>query len=406
MLSQAVGKPFEMAQIVSIAERRIERGDRLAVMLTGGGARAAYQVGLLKGIARHFPDLEFQIITGASAGAINATILAAHEGSLPERVQRLTEMWRELECHHIFHWNPAAFLPFASALRSLFPRRMKRVGGMLDSSPLQDLLRRIFNTPGKNQPIEGISRNLAEGRLESVAITALDYSTGQSVRWIQGAQLEGYEGPNHRSSMETLTVEHVMASAALPFVFPAVNLGDRWYGDGGIRLAAPLSPAVHLGAGRILAMSTGYQRTPEEAATPVVCGYPPAAQILGQMVNAVFLDAIDEDVARMERMNEMLSKIDMKDRNGFKSIDLLVLRPSIDLGKLAGDYERYLPRSLKLVTRAMGSKETSVPDFLSLLMFEPHYTETLIATGEADVTARLDELRPFLEGSGRKSKVA
>jgi NTE family protein len=175
-----------------------------------------------------------------------------------------------------------------------------------------------------------------------------------------------------------------------------VRIGSEWHGDGSIRLAAPLSGAVHLGARRIIAMSTGYQRTPDEARTPVVEGYPPATQILGQLMNSIFLDVIDEDVARMQRMNEMINKLDPRDRNGFKPIDLLVLRPSRDLGKLAGAYEKYLPRHLKTLTRGLGARETESSDFVSLLMFEPHYTAELIEIGRADVDARVDEIRAFI----------
>jgi NTE family protein len=153
---------------------------------------------------------------------------------------------------------------------------------------------------------------------------------------------------------------------------------------------------VHLGATRIISMSTGYQRTPDEASRPVVSGYPPAAQILGQLVNAIFLDVIDEDVMRMDRMNEMIRKMAPQDRGGLKPIDLLVLRPSVDLGKLAGEFERYLPRKLKLLVRALGAKETESPDFISLLMFIPSYTRRIIEIGEADVDLRLDEIRAFL----------
>ena len=143
-------------------------------------------------------------------------------------------------------------------------------------------------------------------------------------------------------------------------------------------------------------MSTGYQRTPDEARTPVIKGYPPAAQIMGQLMNAIFLDAIDEDVARMERLNEMVLKLDPRERDGFKPIDLFVLRPSRDLGKLAVGYEKYLPRHLKMLTRALGAKETESPDILSLIMFEPHYTRELIGLGEADVDARAADLKAFL----------
>src|ERR1051326_5792459 len=176
-----------------------------------------------------------------------------------------------------------------------------------------------------------------------------------------------------------------MASSALPFVFPAARIGNSWHGDGGIRLATPFSSALHLGATRIIAMSTGYQRTQAEALTPDVSGYPPAAQILNQLVNAIFIDALNEDAARMERMNELLRKMRPEDRDGMKPVDLLVLRPTMDLGKLAGDYGTHLS------------------DLVSMLMFERPYTRALIDAGEADVEARITEIRAFLDDDGEPS---
>ena len=368
-------------------------------MLTGGGARAAYQVGLLRGIAKHFPDLHFQIVTGVSAGAINAIFLAAHEGTLPEKTSALSDLWCELECKHIFRFDYRSILPFRSALASIFPRkRWSHPRGVVDTSPLRELLTRVLNTR-PHCPIRGIARNIENGWLHSVALMTLDYNTGQSVRWVQGDSRDSFDGPNRRAVETELTLEHVLASAALPFVFPAVRLGHEWHGDGGIRLAAPLSPAVQLGASRVIAMSTGYQRTADEASTPTVSGYPPTAQILNQLVNAIFLDVIDEDVARMERMNDLLRRIEPSERDGLRPIDLLVLRPQQDLGKLAAEYEHYLPRSIKFVTRAMGAKQTESPDFVSLLMFEPHYTKRLIEIGEADVDSQLEKVRAFLTGT-------
>jgi NTE family protein len=372
------------------------RGD-LAVMLTGGGARAAYQVGLIKGLARHFPNLQFQIITGVSAGAINAIFLAAHEGSLREAADELAAIWHSLQYQHVFRPNYAALLPFRSALKAILPPRMsRRPHGMLNAGPLAETLRRIYHCPVREQPIGGIRRNLARGTLKAVGLIGLDYTSGQSVRWAQGREVDIFEGPNRRSEQTEITVEHVLASAALPLLFPAVKIGNRWYGDGGIRLAAPLSSAVFLGARRILAMSTGYQRTPDEARAPAVHGYPPTAQIMGQLINAIFLDVIDEDVVRMERLNEMIGKLDPSQRNGFKPIDLHVLRPSMDLGRIAADHEKHLPRNLKLLTRALGTRETESSDFNSMLMFEAGYISLLIEIGENDVNSRLDELRAFL----------
>jgi NTE family protein len=378
---------------VSAAGR--SRGD-IAVMLTGGGARAAYQVGLIKGIARHFPSLKFEIVTGVSAGAINAAFLAAREGTLRQKAEDLATMWCALQCSSIYKFDWRTLIPFRSALASIFWRKKwSKPHALVDTTPLAELLRRVYNCR-PNEPIQGIINNLRSGDLKAVALMTLDYSTGQSVRWMQGRPFDVFEGPNQRATPTDLTLEHVLASSALPFVFPAVRIGKEWHGDGGIRLASPMSPAVHLGAARIIAMSTGYQRTPAEASTPAVMGYPPAAQILGQLVNAVFLDVIDEDVARMERMNALVRKLDGKDRDGLKPIDLLVLRPSVDLGKLASQYEQYLPRNLKLLTRALGAKETDSPDFVSMLMFEPHYTTRLIEIGEADVDSRVEEIAAFL----------
>lgn len=371
----------------------------LAVMLTGGGARAAYQVGLLKGIARHFPDLRIDIVTGVSAGAINAVHLAAFTGSLSDKAEVLERLWMGLSCDSIYAFDWKMFLPFRSAIASVMPKRSRwattRPHGMLDTNPLRNLLSRVLGVPSW-VPIPGIEENLRSGELTALALMTLDYSTGQTVRWVQGRCFDIHEGPNRRTEPTRFTIEHVMASSALPFVFPAVRIGKEWYGDGGIRLAAPLSSAVHLGARRIIAMSTGYQRTADEASRPLVCGYPPAAQILNQLVNAIFLDAIDEDVVRMERMNEMLRKMDPEDRDGLKPIDLLILRPSIDLGKLAGDYEDYLPRKVKLLVRALGARETESPDFVSMLMFEPPYIRRLIDAGAADAETRIDEIRAFL----------
>ncbi|HEV7571114.1 MAG TPA: patatin-like phospholipase family protein [Thermoanaerobaculia bacterium] len=375
----------------------VENGGDLAVMLTGGGARAAYQVGVIKGLARHFPNLRFQIITGVSAGAINAIFLAAHDGPLRESANDLANLWSSLQCRDIFRPNYAALLPFRTALKAILPPRMsKRPHGLLNAGPLAEMLREVYHCHGRNQAIDGVRRNLEKGDLKAVALIGLDYTTGQSVRWTQGRSTDVFEGPNRRSVQANITVEHVLASAALPFVFPAVKIDNRWYGDGGIRLAAPLSSAVRLGASRILAMSTGYQRTPDEANTPDIEGYPPAAQIMGQLNNAIFLDVIDEDVDRMQRMNEMIEKLDSSQRNGFKPVDLFVLRPSTDLAKIASNHEKYLPRNMKLLTRALGTRETESSDFISMLMFEPHYTTLLIEIGENDVAARLDELRTFL----------
>ena len=193
-----------------------------------------------------------------------------------------------------------------------------------------------------------------------------------------------------------LRVDHVMASAALPLFFPAVYVEGAWYGDGGIRLTAPLSPAVHLGAHRIMAVSTRYARSREEADRPVVAGYPPPAQVMGVLMNAIFLDLLDADALRLGQINELLDRLPPGTRDGLRHIEMLVLRPSQDLGRLANDYEVDLPRTFRFLVRGLGSRETRSNDMLSLLMFQPEYIARLIELGEADARARAATIDAFL----------
>jgi NTE family protein len=191
-----------------------------------------------------------------------------------------------------------------------------------------------------------------------------------------------------------------MASTSLPLVFPSVVLGSEWHGDGGIRLSAPLSPAVHLGAQRILAISTRHQGGVGAAAnTPMIDGYPPPAQIAGALINALFLDLIDADALRLERINELLARLPEDRRDGLRPVELLLMRPSRDLGELANDHEPQLPRGFRFLTRGLGTRQTRSNDLLSLVMFQPDYLAQLIELGRADAERRLDELLAFTEPS-------
>jgi NTE family protein len=196
--------------------------------------------------------------------------------------------------------------------------------------------------------------------------------------------------------MATMTVDHVMASAALPLFFPAVRVESQWYGDGGMRLIAPLSPAVHLGARRIIAISTRYAASPAEEAEKEVHGYPPPVQVLGVLLNSIFLDLLDHDAVRLERLNQLIDGLPQDSRRGLKRVRLLTLRPSQDLGKLAGRFESQLPRAFRFMTRGLGTKETRSSDFLSMVLFQPDYLTALIEVGERDALARVAEIEAFL----------
>ena len=280
-------------------------------------------------------------------------------------------------------------------------RPTSRVRSLVDTSPLRALLESVL-APDEDGALPGIGRNLRAGALDAVALTASSYTTGQSVTWVErreGCGVLHWEGPARQSVSGCLRVDHVMASAALPFFFPAVQVAGAWYGDGGIRLTAPLSPAIHLGARRIFAVSTRYARSADEAARPQVDAYPPPAQVAGVLLNAIFLDLLDADAARLQELNQLVARLPEGARDGRRHIDLLVLRPSQDLGRLANQFEAELPPAFRFLVRGLGSRETRSNDMLSLLMFQPDYVSRLIELGEADAHARRDEIDRFLAAS-------
>ena len=187
-----------------------------------------------------------------------------------------------------------------------------------------------------------------------------------------------------------------MASTALPLFFPAVELEDGWHGDGSVRLTAPLSPALHLGARRIIAVSTRYQRSIAEANDPAVGGYPPPAQVAGTLMNSVFLDLLDHDAMELERMNALIASLPEEQCLGLRQMKLLILRPSMDLGKLAYEYEAQLPRAFRFLTRGLGTRNTQSPDLLSFILFQPDYLRALMEVGDRDAEARAGEIEAFL----------
>jgi NTE family protein len=370
--------------------------DSFALVLTGGGARAAYQVGVLRCLARHLPEDSFDVITGVSAGAINAAFVASRSAPLVEVIEELSEVWRTLELKDVIRIDSRSLarniFGWGGKLISGGTPMAPRVRGLVDTTPLRELLQRLF-VPNEKGEIAGIAANIARCQPRAVAITALDYTTGQTVTWVDGCDIETWKRPLRRGVREALTVDHIMASAALPVVFPAVRLGKHWFGDGGIRLSAPLSPALHLGATRMLAISTHYGKTVSEADEPQIAGYPPPAQILGQLMDAIFLDVMDEDTVRLQRSNEFLLDLPPELRRGYRPVDFAVIRPSQDIGKLAAEYEPQLPRPFRFLTRSLGTRETSNADFMSLFMFVPEYLQRLMEIGEADADARIEDIK-------------
>lgn len=377
------------------------RNGPVALVLSGGGARAAYQVGLLRYLRRAFPDFRFQIITGTSAGAINAAYVAGHPGTMAEATAGLADLWANLTFDQVFRVDAKSLaksvVRWGTRLLSGGAEIVTRAKGLLDTSPLRQLLTTVMATVSGE--LVGIGDNVEHGRLSALALTTVNWATGQTVTWIQGRDVAVWDGPQRRTAKARIGIDHVMASGALPLLFPAVRIGSSWYGDGGVRLLAPLAPAIHLGADRILAVSTRYRRTIVEADRPVVRGYPPPAQVIGTVLNAVFLDQVEQDAQGLRRINRLLAKLPAEQRDALRPIDLHILQPSEDLGKLAAQYQEALPKGLGFMTRGLGSHETRSADLLSLLLFHPDYLQRLIAIGERDAEAAHERLAELLTGT-------
>lgn len=375
------------------------RGE-LSLALGGGGARGAYQVGVLRHIANRHPDLEVPLLTGVSAGAINAAHLANHPGNFQERIEDLVQLWSQLTVEQVFR------VDYSSMLRSMFGwaaelallggrKHAHEMRGLVDTAPLANYLSKALGCEAG--ALCGVARNIERGSLRALALTTTSYATGRTVSWCQGRDVELWDRSQRTSSLTEIGLEHVLASSALPLLFPAVEVAGRWYGDGGVRLHVPLAPSIHLGADHILAVSTRYGRSPAEAELPTLKGYPPPAQVAGVLLNAIFLDLLDQDAAQLERTNALLACCGDGSPRDLRPIDLLVIRPSVDLGKLARKLEPSLPSLFRWMTRRLGTQKSDSNDLLSLVMFQPDYLTQLIRLGEQDALARAGEIEAFLE---------
>ena len=375
-----------------------------ALVLTGGGARAAYQAGVLRGLARRFPQFRPDVVTGVSAGALNGALLVSRaRAGFADAAEHLAGVWAGLRADDVYRLDR----PTVAGALARFVRRPAEVappaeGGFLDTTPLQAFVERHLGPVG--QPMEAVGQAVAAGAVRAFAVTTTSYTTGESVTWVAqaGEGGAGWDRPMRRAVPAALRPEHVLASAALPFFFPAVRveggpLGAGWYGDGGVRLTAPLAPALRLGADKVLVVNTRYGPTRGEAAAPKVEAYPPPTRILGVLLNAVFLDVLDQDAQTLRRVNALLAATPPAEWGPFRPVDLLVLRPSEDLGRLAAGYEPALPPSMRLVMNGLSTGDDASPDWLSMLLFDADYVGRLMALGEADAEAQADEIAAFLE---------
>ena len=369
-----------------------------ALVLTGGGAHAAYQAGVLTAIVDRLPHVEFPILTGVSAGAINTAYLAAYRGPFAAAVRALRSEWGRLTVEQVYRVSPARLA--RAGLRWFAQAVLGRHGGptvvrgLLDMEPLRRFLARSLD-------LTGIDANIAAGRLRAVALSATAYASGQTVTFVHGAQGVPTWRRVLRYSLKTrLTLDHIMASAAVPILFPAVRVGDQFYGDGSVRQTAPLAPAIHLGARSLLVIT---MRPDPRVVPPVSTAleYPSAAEVMGLLLHSVFLDAPEADAEQLERINHLLDTCPAgaQAMGGLRPVRLLFLRPSQDIGALAAAQRARLPALVHWLVGGLGGRRAAAADFLSYLLFDPAYTTALIDLGYADAQAQWSRIEGFLSES-------
>jgi NTE family protein len=368
------------------------------LILSGGGARAAYQVGVLMAIADIVPRdarLPFDIICGTSAGAINAAALASQAVHFRTGVRGLERIWSNLRAEQVYRtdlWSMLGVLwrwIFAGARQG----ESDVPYALLDSEPLRQLLAEVVN-------FKKIQRQVDNGHLYALSISASGYSTGENVSFYQGVpDIEPWRRARRVGIATRLQVDHLMASSALPLLFPAVRINREHFGDGAIRQLAPLSPALHLGARKILVIGVSgiwnnpYRRNQSD-------NYPTAAQIIGHVLNSAFIDAFEGDVERLERINRTLRLIPEEVRRShhmeLREIELLKIFPTRALDEIASEHVGELPRSIRLLFGGSGATRRGGGSAVSYLLFEPGFCRALMELGYHDAIARRDEIAAFL----------
>jgi NTE family protein len=329
-------------------------------------------------------------MTGVSAGSINAAHLAADPAPWAERTARLTSYWEELTMADVF--RPRSLWTLG---RSFVRGTPSETQTFLDTAPLRAYLDDHLPTDAKGR-FTGVADNLAAGRLEALAISTSNYATLQTVTWVQGCSITNWDRPNRVGRRAVLGLDHVMASTALPMIFPAVRLNGAWYGDGGLRMLDPLAPAIHLGAGRLFVISTRYERSQAEINhAGRTAAYPSLFQMAGILANVLMLDVLEHDAAVLRRINRLVRRLRPEERSGLRPIDLLVLRPSVDLGALANDYAIDIGGAMGRLLSAVQWQDDPQPDWLSMLLFEPDYLQRLLEIGYHDARREHDRIEAF-----------
>ncbi|MBM4196007.1 MAG: patatin-like phospholipase family protein [Gammaproteobacteria bacterium] len=381
----------------------VPSGDRkIGLILPGGGARGAYQVGVLKAIADVLPRRSpnpFSVISGTSAGAISSAVLASQARVFRHAVADLERVWGSFRSHHVFksdsltmlkssaHW--AAALVFGG-LGVNNPR------SLLDNSPLRDMLGRAIN-------LDAIQESIDRGYLDAVTVTCAGYGSARSVSFYQGRDTHvPWDRVRRVGRPSRITLDHLMASIAVPMMFPPVMINREFYGDGAMRQATPLAPAVHLGADRLLVIGVRDEEPEPAPGSDDTVPYPSMGRIAGYILDALFMDGLSQDLERLTRINLILENVQGRqldtDSARLRYIDALVILPSRDIREIAIRHVREMPRAVQLLLSGMGALNYGGRQLVSYLLFEHGYTRELIKLGYEDGLARREQIRSFLEG--------
>jgi NTE family protein len=376
------------------AQRRRPARQTVGLVLTGGGSRSAYQVGVLLALTELLPRARnpFQVIVGTSAGGIAAAVLAAEAHQWRRAVLGLERVWANFHSDQVFHVDPVhmlrAGLHWVLALVSggvlLSPPK-----AMLDNSPLRELL-------AAHVDCAGIHRSIARGHLRAFALCATSYATGHSVAFYDGVDsIKDWSRVQRLGRRAEVTLDHLMASSAIPMLFPPMRLGDEYFGDGAMRQLNPLSPAIHLGADRLLIIGVRARRGAGVAVNRSQTLMPSPGEIFGYMLDTLFTDQVYGDLEQLERMNQLAEATAARD---IQHVDTLMLAPSVDPREIAGRHTGDMPAGLRALLRVIGGRDASGYQLASYLTFEAGYTRALIELGYQDAMDARAAIMAFMSG--------